>query len=97
MEVHYNTETDLLYLRLDSRAQTVTNRRVSDELVLDIGRNGKLVGIEILDASKCLDISRILPVRYESAPTVLRPAMVRERTEYAAERPAKLARRGKTR
>jgi uncharacterized protein YuzE len=51
MNIHYDTVTDLLYLRFDDRRQEVVNKRVSDDIVLDLGENGQIVGIEILDAS----------------------------------------------
>ncbi len=33
-------------------------------VILDIGAGGKIIGIEILDASLHLDLERLLPVRY---------------------------------
>jgi uncharacterized protein YuzE len=55
----------LLYLRLDDRKQQVVNKRVSDDVVLDIGEDDRIVGIEILDASKHLNLEKLLPVKYE--------------------------------
>lgn len=65
MQILYNSKTDLLYLRLDDRKQPVTNNRVSDDVVLDIGEDQRIVGIEILDASHRLDLGNLLPVNYE--------------------------------
>lgn len=65
MEILYNAKTDLLYLRLDDQKQQVINKRVSEDIVLDIGEDNKIVGIEILDASKRLTLERLLPVKYE--------------------------------
>ena len=65
MQIHYNAKSDLLYLRLDDRRQEVTNRLVSDDIVLDIGEDQRIVGIEILDASKRLNLESLLPVKYE--------------------------------
>ena len=64
MHVFYNDKTDLLYIRFDNRKQDVINRRVSDDVVLDIGESEKIIGIEILDASKHIDLERLLPVEY---------------------------------
>jgi len=64
MHVSYNDKTDLLYLRLDDRKQEVINKRVSDDVVLDIGEGDKIIGIEILDASKHVSLDRLLPVNY---------------------------------
>jgi len=58
----------LLYFRLDSREQEVINRQVSDDIVLDIGEGDKIVGIEILDASKHLNLDQLFPVEYEVSP-----------------------------
>ena len=64
MHVSYNDKTDLLYIRLDDRRQEVINKRVSDDVVLDIGEGDKIIGIEILDASKHVNLDRLLPVNY---------------------------------
>jgi uncharacterized protein YuzE len=65
MQILYNAETDLLYLRLDDRDQQVINKRVSDNVVLDLGEDDRIVGTEILDASKHLNLGSLLPVKYE--------------------------------
>lgn len=65
MQILYNAKTDLLYLRLDERKQNVINRHLSKDVVLDIGPDNKIVGIEILDASKQLHLERLLPVEYK--------------------------------
>jgi len=65
MQVLYDTKTDLLYLRLDDRKQQVINKRLSEDIVLDLGEDDRIVGIEILDASKHLNLGQLLPVNYE--------------------------------
>ncbi len=65
MQILYNATTDLLYLRLDDRKQKVINKRISEDIVLDLGEDYRIVGIEILDASKHLNLERLLPVNYE--------------------------------
>jgi len=65
MHVLYNDRTDLLYIRLDDRKQEVINKRVSEDVVLDIGEGDRIIGIEILDASKHVTLDRLLPVKYE--------------------------------
>lgn len=69
MHVVYNDKTDLLYIRLDDKKQDVIDRRVSEDIVLDIGENDRIVGIEILDASKHVSLDRLLPVKYEISKT----------------------------
>jgi uncharacterized protein YuzE len=65
VNIIYNDRTDLLYIRLDDKKQEVINRRVSDEIVLDIGKDGRIIGIEIIDASKYISLDALLPIKYE--------------------------------
>lgn len=67
MQITYDAKKDLLYIRLDDRKQPVLNKRFSEEIVLDIGKGGKIVGIEILDASKHLNLESVLPVGYAAS------------------------------
>ena len=67
VNISYNDKTDLLYIRLDDRKQDVMNRRVSEDIVLDIGEADRIIGIEILDASKRVTLERLLPVRYQAS------------------------------
>jgi len=70
MQILYNAKTDLLYLRMDDRAQEVINKRVSEDIALDLGEDNRIVGIEILDASKHLNLKNLLPVTYETSEAV---------------------------
>ena len=58
MRIHYDQKVDLLYIRLDERKQKVINKRIFEDVVLDIGRNNRIVGIEILDVSKHVDVQK---------------------------------------
>ncbi len=66
MKITYHEKTDLLYIRLDERPQQVTNREVSDDVILDIGDDDHIVGIEILGASQRLRLGGLLPVEYQA-------------------------------
>ena len=65
MKIYYDDKVDLLYLRFDERKQDVENKRVTEDVVLDLGEGGKIVGIEILDASKRISLESLLPTHYE--------------------------------
>jgi uncharacterized protein YuzE len=67
MTIHYDSKTDLLYLRIESSPQEVINKKVSEEMVLDIGENGKIIGIEIMDASKHVNLEKLMPIDYQKA------------------------------
>jgi uncharacterized protein YuzE len=67
MNIVYNDKTDLLYIRFDDSKQDVINKRVSEDIVLDVGENEKIIGIEILDASRHVALDKLLPIKYEVA------------------------------
>ena len=66
MRIYYDKESDLLYLRFDEQKQELINRRVSEDVVLDLGTGDRIVGIEILDASRHLELTQLMPVTYET-------------------------------
>jgi len=70
MNISYNDKTDLLYIRLDDRKQAVINRQVSENIVLDIGKEDRIIGIEILDASKHISLDKLFPVNYKMSKAV---------------------------
>lgn len=65
MNIFYNDKIDLLYIRFDDNKQDVINKRISENIVVDMGKNEKVIGIEILDASKHVNLKQLLPVKYE--------------------------------
>jgi len=67
MQIIYNPKSDTLYIRLDESKQDVINQRVSDDVVLDMGANEKIVGIEIMDASRRMNLKNIFPVEFQIA------------------------------
>jgi len=64
MKIHYNPKHDLLHIILKDVSK-VRNQRVNDEMVLDIDKKGKVVGIEILDASSYLGKQELFSVTVE--------------------------------
>jgi uncharacterized protein YuzE len=65
MNITYNDKMDLLYIRFDDKTQDIVNKRISEDIVLDMGENDRIVGIEIMDASKHLSLEKLLPIKYE--------------------------------
>ncbi|MBK7448858.1 MAG: DUF2283 domain-containing protein [Anaerolineales bacterium] len=65
MQIIYNPKSDVLYIRLDEHKQDVINQRVSEDVVLDMGSEERIIGIEIMDASHRLNLKDIFPVEYQ--------------------------------
>lgn len=66
MQITYSTK-DLLYLRLDERTQEVGNHRVSEDIVLDMGKDEKLAGIEIMNASLHVRMDGLFSLTYKTS------------------------------
>jgi len=64
MRIYYYDKNDLLYIRFDGKEQKVINQRITENMVLDIGKVDKIVGVEIFDASQIINLAKILPVEY---------------------------------
>jgi uncharacterized protein YuzE len=67
MDIIYNELTDLLYIRLDDKKQKVINKQITEDIVLDLSGEEKLVGIEIINASKRISLEKILPIKHKSS------------------------------
>ncbi len=66
MKLHYDRETDSLYIDLNARP-SVDSREVQDGVVIDVDEKGQIVGIDIQHASEILDLATLetesLPLR----------------------------------
>lgn len=65
MNILYNDRTDLLYIRVDDRRQETINRRITKDVVLDVGAGDRIIGIEIMNASAHVNLEQLLPVKYQ--------------------------------
>jgi len=55
MKINYYSDTDSLYIDLSSKASTET-REISSGVNLDYDKDGEIVGIDIDNASRKLDL-----------------------------------------
>jgi uncharacterized protein YuzE len=58
MKLHYDQETDSLYIDLNARP-SVDSREIQDGLVIDFDARGQVVGIDIQHASQVLDLATL--------------------------------------
>ncbi len=58
MIIQYYSDTDMLYIELADGVSTESEEAASG-IVLDFDENGRVIGIEIEDASNLIDLSRL--------------------------------------
>lgn len=58
MKLHYDKETDSLYIDLNSQP-SVDSREIQDGLVIDLDAKGRIVGIDIQHASELSDLATL--------------------------------------
>ena len=58
MKLRYFPETDTLYISL-SEQTSVDSDEIAEDVVVDYGKDGRVVGIEIEHASKMMDLTKL--------------------------------------
>lgn len=66
MRLKVDKENDVLYFRLDD-SSIVESEEVQPGVVLDFNKEGKVVGIEILQLSSRMNPDQLKVLKYESA------------------------------
>ena len=66
MQLTYNPEMNVAYIRLRAKRAKVTTIVVSDELNVDIGPDGKVYGIELLNANQQLGSKKVKKLMIEN-------------------------------
>jgi uncharacterized protein YuzE len=59
MKFHYYPETDSLYIEFLEDKTSIDSREIAPNIVLDFDEEGNLIGIDIDNASKIIDLSRL--------------------------------------
>lgn len=62
MKIKYDPQVDAAYISFKKGPTQVTTIRVTEDLAIDFGPHEEIVGIEILDASKHMNISKKDPL-----------------------------------
>lgn len=61
MKIKYDTKTDSLYIDLNS-GKYDQSKKITDDILVDVTKSGKILGIEILEASE--NIQHFNPTRF---------------------------------
>lgn len=71
MNISYDSETDVLYIRLKDKAKFSKSKKINDNTIIDMDKDGEFLGIEVLFASDRYDIQKFiienLPIQKKAA------------------------------
>lgn len=59
MKMTYDKKVDAMYIKFDDKATYHNTKKVTDEVMIDYSETGKVVGVEILSASKNMQLPKI--------------------------------------
>ena len=59
MRIHYSQQADALYIRL-KETEVDTSDEITEDIIMDYDKDGKLIGIEILSASEKADTENLI-------------------------------------
>jgi len=65
MKIKVDKETDALYFRLDD-SEIVESEEVENGVILDFNKDGKVVGVEILNISQKIDPEQLKILQFET-------------------------------
>lgn len=68
MRITYDAKVDAVYIYLTHKLHQPETRQVDEDINLDFDIGGRLVGIEVLDASRRLDLPFLGPMIEQLAP-----------------------------
>ena len=69
MHFSYDPRYNIAYIRFRSSSKDVESIRISDEIVLDLTPDGKIYGIELLNANEQLELDNTGKVRFCNSAT----------------------------
>jgi len=62
MKITYDKSVDAMYIKLNEKSAYQSSKKITDDVLVDYSKDGKVVGVEILAASK----NTILPLKQTS-------------------------------
>ena len=72
MKITYDKSVDAMYIKLNEKLTYKSSKKVSDDVLIDYSDDGKIIGVEVLTASK----NTLLPLPINSVPIELSSAAV---------------------
>jgi uncharacterized protein YuzE len=70
MKITYDKAVDAMYIKLNEKLTYKSSKKISDDILVDYSRDGNVIGIEVLTASK----NALLPLSKNNVPIEFSPA-----------------------
>jgi uncharacterized protein YuzE len=67
MRISINRKLNVAYIHLQDRPDTVETKQLSDDLLMDVGPDGTVYGLELLNASEQLRSADLAELSVEDA------------------------------
>lgn len=64
MKITYDKSVDAMYIKLNEKLVYKSSQKITEDIVVDYAEDGKVIGVEILTASK----NTVLPLTKTSVP-----------------------------
>lgn len=68
MKITYDPKVDAMYIRFKSGRYDHT-KKITDEILVDVGKKGEMLGLEILDAKKQFGDIKPQKIEFSSKPS----------------------------
>ncbi|MHB8280284.1 MAG: DUF2283 domain-containing protein [Candidatus Humimicrobiaceae bacterium] len=69
MEISYDKKFNIAYIKIKNKKDKVDTIKISDELNIDISPDGKIYGIELLNANEQLGIGKNINMTFTNEST----------------------------
>jgi uncharacterized protein YuzE len=72
MKITYDKSVDAMYIKFNEKLAYKSSKKISEDVLIDYAKDGKVVGVEILAASKNTLVSLqkpTIPIEFSSAIT----------------------------
>ena len=65
MKITFDKEADAVYIEI-SEEEFKTNKKMDNETIIDLDKNGKIIGIELLNVSKRMSKNFLSEIRVQN-------------------------------
>ena len=65
MKITFDKEADAVYIEI-SEEEFFGNKKIDDETIIDLDKNGKIIGIELLNVSKRMSKDFLSDIRVQN-------------------------------